>query len=281
MRPCARRCRLPANIPIGGQADWHGVLKMAPEPARERSLRITSSLAGLELKLPEPLAKPADAPLPSSVELSGRRAAELQVRVALGSVLRGALILERARTDRSSRRAAVAFGIRRARLTATRRRSMSAARSRRSTSPAGSSSARPTKSAKPLTNYLRSAELEVAESTISACRFSTSRSISPSHDGGWRIVGRRTECGGHHLPPGRRESGRAVESRVPAPQFDRRRSPRDAAPTGGRRAGDPHGSAQHPGRSIFTRPSSTWDDGSSAMSAQRSRSWTTASASSN
>ncbi len=30
---------LPASISIGGQADWRGVLKMAPEPNRERSLR--------------------------------------------------------------------------------------------------------------------------------------------------------------------------------------------------------------------------------------------------
>ena len=42
---------------------------MAPEPNRERSLRISSTLVGLEIKLPAPLDKAADTPLPSWVEI--------------------------------------------------------------------------------------------------------------------------------------------------------------------------------------------------------------------
>ena len=105
---------LPANFPIGGQADWHGVLKMAPDPARERSLRITSGLSGLELKLPEPLAKPATRALPSSVEVQWPPSGGVQVRVALGSLLRSALSMEGEGTGTRLGRAAIAFGSARA-----------------------------------------------------------------------------------------------------------------------------------------------------------------------
>ncbi len=101
---------LPASVSIGGQADWHGVLKMAPDPQRERSLRISSSLAGLELKLPEPLAKPAGSALPSSVDVQWPQSGGAQLRVALGSVLRGALTLGADANGPKLERAAVTFG---------------------------------------------------------------------------------------------------------------------------------------------------------------------------
>jgi uncharacterized protein (TIGR02099 family) len=101
---------LPANVAIGGQADWHGVLKMAPEPARERSLRIASTLAGIELGLPEPLAKRADGSLPASVDTQWPAGGGVQVRVALGSVLRAALNLESDATGMRLDRAALVFG---------------------------------------------------------------------------------------------------------------------------------------------------------------------------
>jgi len=101
---------LPANVAIGGQADWHGVLKVAPEPTRERSLRIASTLAGIELGLPEPLAKRADGSLPASVDTQWPAGGGLQVRVALGSVLRAALNLESDATGMRLNRAALVFG---------------------------------------------------------------------------------------------------------------------------------------------------------------------------
>ena len=101
---------LPASIAIGGTTDWHGVLRMAPEPARERSLRINSSLAGLELNLPEPLAKPAGQPLPSSVEIQWPAASGPQLRVTLGSVLRGRVSLDSGANGSTLGRAAVMFG---------------------------------------------------------------------------------------------------------------------------------------------------------------------------
>ena len=101
---------LPASIAIGGTTDWHGVLRMAPEPSRERSLRINSSLAGLELNLPEPLAKPAGRPLPASVEIQWPAASGPQVRLTLGSVLRGRISLDSGANGSTLGRAAVVFG---------------------------------------------------------------------------------------------------------------------------------------------------------------------------
>jgi uncharacterized protein (TIGR02099 family) len=101
---------LPASIAIGGTTDWHGVLRMASEPVRERSLRINGSLAGLELNLPEPLAKPAGRPLPSSVEIQWPAAGGPQLRVTLGSVLRGQVNLDSGASGPTFGRAAVTFG---------------------------------------------------------------------------------------------------------------------------------------------------------------------------
>jgi uncharacterized protein (TIGR02099 family) len=101
---------LPASVPIGGQTDWHGVLRMAPEPARERSLRINSSLAGLDLKLPAPLAKPAGAALPASIDIQWPVNGGQQLRFSLGSVLRGAVSLDADAGGPKFVRAAVTFG---------------------------------------------------------------------------------------------------------------------------------------------------------------------------
>jgi uncharacterized protein (TIGR02099 family) len=101
---------LPANIPISGTTDWHAVLRMAPEPERERSLRINSSLSGLELNLPEPLAKPAGQPLPTLVQIQWAASGLPQVRMSLGSVLRGQVTLDRGANGPQLGRAAVTFG---------------------------------------------------------------------------------------------------------------------------------------------------------------------------
>src|SRR6202789_4398517 len=84
---------LPSAIAMGGQTDWRATLKMAPEPNRERSLRVSSSLAGLEMRLPAPLDKPADAPMPSWVEIQWPASGGPQGRLALGSVVSGSYAL--------------------------------------------------------------------------------------------------------------------------------------------------------------------------------------------
>src|SRR5271155_251715 len=78
---------------IGGQTDWRAVLKMAPEPSRERSLRVSSSLIGLEMRLPAPLDKPGDTPMPSWFEIQWPATGGPQGRLALGSVVSGSYAL--------------------------------------------------------------------------------------------------------------------------------------------------------------------------------------------
>ena len=101
---------LPASVGIKGQTDWHGVLKMAPDPARERSLRVTGSLAGLQIDLPQPLSKPASSAMPSWIEAQWPAGAATQIRFALGSVVRGALTLENDAGGPKLGRAALMFG---------------------------------------------------------------------------------------------------------------------------------------------------------------------------
>jgi len=101
---------LPAGARVAGVADWHAVLRVAPEPERERSLRINSSLTGLEMNLPEPLAKPAGRPLPTLVDVQWPTSGQPQVRFTLGSVLRGQLNLDAGANGPQLGRAAVTFG---------------------------------------------------------------------------------------------------------------------------------------------------------------------------
>ena len=101
---------LPAAVAISGLSDWHAVLKMAPDPGRERSLRISGSLAGFEFKLPEPLAKPYGQPLPSWVEIEWPPAAGAQLQFALGALLRGAATLQSDAGGWRLGRAALQFG---------------------------------------------------------------------------------------------------------------------------------------------------------------------------
>ena len=89
----ARRARLPASVGLSGQTDWRGVLKMAPEPARERSLRVSSTLVGLEMKLPAPLDKAATTPLPSWLEIQWPAIGGPAGTLALGSVVQRLLCI--------------------------------------------------------------------------------------------------------------------------------------------------------------------------------------------
>jgi uncharacterized protein (TIGR02099 family) len=85
---------LPASLSIDGQTDWRATLRMAPEPARERTLRVSSSLIGLEMKLPAPLDKPADTAMPSWFAIQWPAVGGPQGQLALGSVVSGAYMLD-------------------------------------------------------------------------------------------------------------------------------------------------------------------------------------------
>jgi len=197
---------LPASIPVNGATDWQGVLRMAPEPARERSLHVKSSLAGLELNLPEPLAKPAGRPLPSSVDIQWAPSGGSQVRVTLGSVLQGQAILDAGAEGPTLRRAAVTFG--------SGSSAEAPAYSDTQVVNSGGQIERldlggwlrlytPDKSAKPLTSFLRSAKFEVARIDYLGLSFlDVSLDLAVS-EAGWRIgLGGPNVVGSISLPSG-------------------------------------------------------------------------------
>jgi uncharacterized protein (TIGR02099 family) len=153
---------LPDSISIGGQTDWRAVLKMAPDPNRERSLRVSSTLVGLELKLPAPLDKPADNPMPSWFDIQWPATGGPFGKLALGSLVSGAYAMQ---SD--------ANGMRLARLELTFGGGESSASDAQMVN-VGGSVARldlagwlnlnpPDKNGRPLGDYLRTARLHVAE----------------------------------------------------------------------------------------------------------------------
>ncbi|HMH28481.1 MAG TPA: YhdP family protein [Steroidobacteraceae bacterium] len=85
---------MPASMVISGQTDWRAVLKITPEPARERSLRISSTLVGFEMMLPAPLDKDASTPLPSWLEIQWPESGSPQGSFALGSLVSSSYALE-------------------------------------------------------------------------------------------------------------------------------------------------------------------------------------------
>jgi uncharacterized protein (TIGR02099 family) len=85
---------MPESLPISGQTDWRAVLKITPEPARERSLRISSTLVGFDMKLPAPLDKDASTPLPAWLEIQWPESGVPQGSFALGSLVSSSFALE-------------------------------------------------------------------------------------------------------------------------------------------------------------------------------------------
>jgi uncharacterized protein (TIGR02099 family) len=153
---------LPDAIAIGGQTDWRAALKIAPEPNRERSLRISSSLAGLEMKLPAPLDKAADASMPSWFEIQWPAAGGPSGRLALGSVLSGSYALASDANGVRLARLALSFGAGESSSNDAQLVNVGGSVARLDL--AGWLNLRPaSKSAKPLAEYLRTARLTVAE----------------------------------------------------------------------------------------------------------------------
>jgi uncharacterized protein (TIGR02099 family) len=155
---------LPPAAALRGVADWRAVVRIAPEPARERSLHVSSSLVGLEMPLPAPLAKPGVQPLPSWVDVQWPAAGGLQVNLALGTLLRGVFLLD-SDPDTGSEslaHAAVMFGDADPVFSDTQIVNVGGKIDRLDlggwlqTVPSS-------KSAKPITHYLRTASLEAGE----------------------------------------------------------------------------------------------------------------------
>jgi uncharacterized protein (TIGR02099 family) len=153
---------LPASYAIGGQTEWRAVLKMAPEPNRERSLRVNSNLVGLEIKLPAPLDKAADTPMPSWFEIQWPASGGAQGRLSLGSMVSGAFALAPDVNGLRLAHLTLNFGVGEPNFRDTQLINVGGSVARLDL--AGWLKLNPAdKMAKPLSDYLRSARLNVAE----------------------------------------------------------------------------------------------------------------------
>jgi uncharacterized protein (TIGR02099 family) len=153
---------LPAGTSIGGQTDWRAVLKMTPDPNRERSLRVTSNLVGLEITMPAPLDKAADTPMPSSLELQWPGGGGAQGRISLDSVVGGSFALESDANGMRLARLALTFGAGESNSNDAQMVNVGGSVARLDLA-AWLKLIPGDKNAKPLTDYLRTATLDVAE----------------------------------------------------------------------------------------------------------------------
>jgi uncharacterized protein (TIGR02099 family) len=157
---------VPEFMSITGQTDWRGVLKITPEPARERSLRISSTLVGFDMKLPAPLDKDAATPLPSWLEIQWPASGVPQGSFALGSLVSSSYALE---TDSAGMRlahASMSFGGSESGGGDAQILSIGGSVQRLDLGGWLRLSAQPkdaSKDAKPLSYYMRNAKLNVAE----------------------------------------------------------------------------------------------------------------------
>jgi len=178
---------LPAAVAIAGQTDWRGVLRMTPEPARERSLRLSTSLAGLELGLPAPLHKAAEASLPSTVDIQWPAPNVTQLRVILGSLVRADVTLSDDPSGIKVAHTSVWFGG--AEPPAGDAAALGIGGDVDELDLAGwlqlTSGAKP---AKPLSSYLRSAKLTVGKIDYFGVSFRDVTLGLAANDGGWRIA---------------------------------------------------------------------------------------------
>jgi uncharacterized protein YhdP len=155
---------LPARVALRGAADWRGVVKLAPDPARERSLHVSSALSGLEVPLPAPLAKPAARALPSWVDVQWPSAGGARVNLALGSVLRGAFVLaaDEEGSEQHLAHAAVMFGDADPVFSDTQLVNIGGSIDRLDLT-GWLQTVSPDKSGTPLTDYLRTANLQIGQ----------------------------------------------------------------------------------------------------------------------
>jgi uncharacterized protein (TIGR02099 family) len=215
---------LPAAISIGGQTDWRAALKMAPEPNRERSLRVSSSLVGLEMKLPAPLDKPADTPMPSWVEIQWPASGGAQGRLALGSVVSGSYALGSDANGGRLAHLALRFGAGEASSSDAQIVNVGGSVGRLDL--AGWLNLNPAdKNAKPLADYLRAATLDVAELDYLGLVFRDVSLNLAVVDGGLRIaVGGPNVVGTITLPGGNGSSEpwdlQFERMRLAAPELD-------------------------------------------------------------
>jgi uncharacterized protein (TIGR02099 family) len=220
---------LPAGIAISGQTDWRAALKMAPEPSRERSLRVSSSLIGLEMRLPAPLDKPGDTPMPSWFEIQWPVTGGPQGRLALGSVVSGSYAL-----------ASDAGGVRLAQLALTFGEGESNSSDAQIVNVGGSVArldlagwlklSPADKNARPLADYLSAARLDVAELDYLGLAFrDVSLDLAVAKGGGLRIAVGGPNVDGTITLPGNADASEPWNLQFQKLHFDVAPGPEDAA----------------------------------------------------
>jgi uncharacterized protein (TIGR02099 family) len=154
----------PARIGLRGVADWRGSVKLAPDPAREREVHLSASLSGLEVSLPAPLAKPSGRTWPSWVDIQWPSGGGMRVNLALGPVLRGAFITVSDGEGSAQRltQAAVMFGDADPVFSDAQLVNIGGSIDRLNLT-GWLQTLTPDKSGPPLTDYLRTANLQIAE----------------------------------------------------------------------------------------------------------------------
>jgi len=97
---------IPAEVLRAGRTEWHGTVRLAPTP-RERWVRVSSDLDGLEVGLPEPLAKSTEQRLPFDAQVEWLKGPGPLLHASLSDRARGVL-----QWDAAGRveRAALRFG---------------------------------------------------------------------------------------------------------------------------------------------------------------------------
>jgi uncharacterized protein (TIGR02099 family) len=220
---------LPAGIAIGGQTDWRAALKMAPEPSRERSLRVSSSLVGLEMRLPAPLDKPGDTPLPSWFEIQWPSTGGPQGRLALGSVVSGSYALVSDAGGVRLAHVALTFGAGESNAGDTQIVNVGGSVARLDL--AGWLKLSPSdKNARPLADYLSAARLEVAELDYLGLAFrDVSLDLAVAKGGGLRIAVGGPNVDGTITLPGSADSAEPWNLQFEKLHFDVAPEPEDAA----------------------------------------------------
>ena len=177
---------IPKGVSISGQTDWRAVLKIVPEPTRERSLRISSTLVGFEMRLPAPLYKAANTPLPSWFEIQWPAVGGPKGAVSLGTLVSSTYALESDPEGVRLAHASMTFGT--GESTAADAQIFNVGGVVERLDLAGwLSLSTPDKNAKPLSYYMRTARLDVSELDYLGLSFRDVSLNLAVTEGSWRI----------------------------------------------------------------------------------------------
>jgi uncharacterized protein (TIGR02099 family) len=177
---------IPPSMSISGQTDWRAVLKITPDPARERTLRISSNLLGLEMRLPAPLYKAADTPLPSWFEIQWPAVGGPQGSLALGTLVSSSYALESDPEGMRLAQLSMTFGAGESTAGDTQIVNVGGAVERLDLA-GWLKLSTPDKNAKPLSYYMRTARLDVAELDYLGLAFRDVSLNLAVTEGSWRI----------------------------------------------------------------------------------------------